>query len=85
MAIWQVQDAKARFSEFLEATIENGPQIVTRRGIETAVLLPIEEWRRLQKAARPSLKEWLLAPEPRVDDLVPQRGNARRRPPVEFE
>lgn len=85
MATWQVQDAKARFSEFLEATIEKGPQIVTRRGIETAVLLPIEEWHRLQKAARPSLKDWLLAPEPRVDDLVPQRRNVRRRPPVEFE
>jgi antitoxin Phd len=85
MASWQVQDAKARFSEFLEATIENGPQIVTRRGVETAVLLPIEEWRRLQKAARPSLKDWLLAPEPRVDDLAPQRRNVRRRPPVEFE
>lgn len=40
-------DAKARFSEFLEATIKNGPQIVTGRGIETAVLVPIEEWNRL--------------------------------------
>jgi len=28
MTSWQVQDAKARFSKFLDATIENGPQVV---------------------------------------------------------
>ena len=30
---WQVQDAKAKFSEFLEATLAEGPQIVTKRGV----------------------------------------------------
>lgn len=84
MASWQVQDAKARFSEFLDATIKKGPQVVTRRGVETAVLVPIEEWNRLQAAARPSLKEVLLGPGPR-DIPVPQRGKLRRRPIVEFE
>jgi prevent-host-death family protein len=85
MATWQVQDAKARFSEFLDATIKKGPQVVTRRGIETAVMIPIEEWKRLQKAVRPSLKDLLLAPEPRCDDLVGKRRIWRRRPIVEFE
>ena len=85
MASWQVQDAKARFSEFLDATIKKGPQVVTRRGIKTAVMVPIEEWERLQKAARPSLKDLLLAPEPRFDDIVPKRRIWRRRPVVEFE
>jgi antitoxin Phd len=85
MASWQVQDAKARFSEFLDASIKKGPQIVTRRGVKTAVLVPIEEWERLQKAARPSLKDWLLAPEPRFDDIMPKRGKWRSRPVVEFE
>ncbi|TLY65017.1 MAG: type II toxin-antitoxin system Phd/YefM family antitoxin [Gammaproteobacteria bacterium] len=51
---WPVQDAKARFSELLEACVREGPQIVTRRGEETAVLVPIAEWRRLCDAARPS-------------------------------
>jgi antitoxin Phd len=86
VASWQVQDAKARFSEFLDATIKKGPQIVTRRGIETAVMVPIAEWERLQKAARPSLKDWLLAPEPRFDDMmIPKRGKLRSRPAPEFE
>jgi antitoxin Phd len=85
MGSWQVQDAKARFSEFLDATIKKGPQVVTRRGVKTAVLVPIEEWERLQKAARPGLKEWLHAPEPRFDNLIPERRKWRRRPVVEFE
>jgi len=85
VASWQVQDAKARFSEFLDATIKKGPQVVTRRGIETAVMVPIEEWNRLQKAARPSLKEVLLAPEPRFDNIIGERRVWRRRPVVEFE
>jgi len=85
MASWAVQDAKARFSEFLDATIKKGPQIVTRRGIETAILVPIEEWNRLQASARPGLKALLLGPGPRLDIAVPQRGKLRRRPIVEFE
>ncbi len=79
MRSWQVQDAKARFSEFLEASLREGPQIVTRRGVEAAVLLPVEEWRRLQRSARPSLKDLLLADEARSDDFVPARGGRRRR------
>ena len=85
MAAWQVQDAKARFSELLEATIKDGPQVVTRRGVEMVVLVPIQEWRRLQDSARPSLKELLLSPAPRFENLIPERRSFRRRPPtVEF-
>jgi prevent-host-death family protein len=84
MHTWPVQDAKARFSEFLDACLSEGPQVVTRRGTETAVLVPIGEWRRLQAAARPSLKQLLLADSARAEPLVPERGNARRRQPVAF-
>jgi prevent-host-death family protein len=77
--IWPVQDAKARFSELLNTALTQGPQIVSRRGVETAVLLPIDQWRRLQQAARPSLKQLLIAPEPRFNDLAPRRGRIRRR------
>ena len=79
--IWQVQDAKARFSEFLEASLADGPQIVTRRGVETAVLLPIDEWRRLEKMTRPDLKELLLTPQARTDALTPPRLKHRHRRP----
>jgi prevent-host-death family protein len=85
MASWQVQDAKARFSEFLEAAIETGPQIVTRRGVETAVLVPVQEWRRLQSIARPSLKDLLLAPHPRFEGIFEERRKFRRRAPLAFK
>ena len=85
MASWQVQDAKARFSELLNATLKKGPQVVTRRGIETAVLVPIEEWNRLQRAARPSLKDVLLAPEARFENLLLGNRASRRRAAVEFK
>ncbi|HTS35532.1 MAG TPA: type II toxin-antitoxin system Phd/YefM family antitoxin [Candidatus Solibacter sp.] len=84
MQSWQLQEAKARFSEFLDAAIEKGPQMVTRRGVEAAVLVPIEEWRRLQQNKKPDIKELLLA-GPKFENLVPDRHRRRRRPPVEFE
>lgn len=82
---WPVQDAKARFSELLEASLNEGPQIVTRRGVEAAVLVPFEEWLRLQSSARPTLKELLLAETPRAEIPVPARRRWRRRPPATFE
>jgi len=80
MKAWAVQDAKARFSEFLDACLTQGPQMVTRRGAEAAVLVPATEWRRLHAAAIPSLKELLLSDTARTELLVPPRGAARRRP-----
>jgi prevent-host-death family protein len=79
MQTWPVQDAKARFSEFLDACMVEGPQMVTKRGAEAAVLVPVDQWRRLQAAARPSLKQLLLSDEARADLLIPARGSARRR------
>ena len=82
---WQVQDAKARFSEFLEASLSEGPQIVTKRGVATAVLVPIEQWRRLEKMTKPTLKDLLLAPEARCEALVPPRKKHRHRATQVFE
>jgi len=84
MSDWQLQDAKARFSELLNVTLKSGPQVVTRRGVAAAVLVPIDQWRRLQESSRPSLKELLLSSGPRSEDLVPARRSLRRRAPVKF-
>lgn len=84
MNTWPVQDAKARFSELLDACISEGPQLVTRRGAETAVLITVTEWERLHNGARPSLKELLLAPEAPVELELPVRGNAQRRTGADF-
>lgn len=82
---WPVQDAKAHFSELLEASLTEGPQIVTRRGVEAAVLVPVDQWRRLELAARPTLKDLLLAESPRAEIPVPPRRDWRRRAPAALE
>jgi prevent-host-death family protein len=66
MGSWPVHDAKARFTESLNTTLKKDPQIVTRRGIQIAVLVPIEDWRRLEQNARPGLKALLLGDKPEI-------------------
>jgi prevent-host-death family protein len=85
VAVWQLQDAKARFSELVETAVKKGPQVVSRRGVETVVVVPIDEWKRLKRSAPLTLKEWLLAPQPRFENIIPERGRLRRRKPLEFE
>jgi antitoxin Phd len=81
MKTWPVQDAKARFSELLDTCLREGPQIVTKRGAEAAVLVPVDDWRRLQRSARPTLKELLLADEPKAEFPLRVRGRRVRRTP----
>ena len=85
MRRWQLQEAKARFSEFLESCLKEGPQLVTKRGAEAAVLVPVAEWQRLQERQRRSLKEILLGDGPRFDIPTPPRNRYRRGPPVTFD
>lgn len=79
MQTWPVQDAKARFSELLDACIAGKPQMVTKRGMEAAVLVPVDVWRRLQASSKPSLKQLLLSDQARGELNVPTRGKAKRR------
>ncbi len=50
--IWQLQEAKNRFSEVADEAIERGPQMITRRGIETAVLLSVADYRKMVLGAK---------------------------------
>jgi antitoxin Phd len=83
MHTWPVQDAKAHFSELLRASMTQGAQIITLRGKETAVLVPIAQWQQLQKN-QPSLKALLLAPSTSELD-IPERGTHSRRTIEPFE
>lgn len=87
MATWQLQEAKAKFSELVDQAEREGAQVITRRGVETAVIVPIAEWKRLSAASRPTLKELLLQPHPRFDfdKVIPPRGKLRRRKTIDFE
>jgi antitoxin Phd len=79
--VWQVYDAKARFSELLDAALKEGPQVVTRRGVEAAVLVPIDEWRHLQEKARKTISDPLLdSAGPHDIPLPPRRPVLKLRP-----
>ncbi|MDR2566773.1 MAG: hypothetical protein LBC97_12130 [Bifidobacteriaceae bacterium] len=46
-------------------------QAVGRRGVDAIVLVPIEEWRRIESLRPPTLKELLLSDEDRFDMELP--------------
>lgn len=88
MASWQLQDAKARLSELIDKVESEGTQVITRRGVETVAVVPIDEWKRLTESAKPTLKDVLLSREFIFDDLekvIPPRGKLRLRKPIDFE
>jgi antitoxin Phd len=44
---WQLQDAKNRFSQVIDEALKDGPQVITRRGVETAVVLSFADYRKM--------------------------------------
>jgi prevent-host-death family protein len=53
MGSWQLQEAKAKLSEVIATAQTQGPQIITQRGVNTAVIIPFDEWERAQAKAPP--------------------------------
>jgi prevent-host-death family protein len=49
---WQLQTAKARFSELFRKARTEGPQLITRQGKEGVVMMPVEQFDRLAARAR---------------------------------
>jgi prevent-host-death family protein len=72
---WQMQHAKARFAELIRRAADEGPQVVTHRGADAAVVLSIDDYRRLQ-ADRPSFVHHLLS-GPKWDDETVELINDR--------
>ena len=72
MHTWQLQEAKSRFSEVVELTLKEGPQLVTRRGEEAVVILAAADYRRLSGQI-PNLMDCLLN-APRGEALVLDRS-----------
>ena len=83
MATWQTQEAKARFSELLDAAEKKGPQVITRRGVETAVLVPIREWKASKPQDTRTLVE-VLQSGPQFEIPIPPRGRMKRRKTIVF-
>ncbi len=47
--LWQLQEAKSKFSELVELAIADGPQVVTKRGVDAVIVLSLKDFHRLKK------------------------------------
>lgn len=75
---WQLQEAKNKFSEVVEEAISHGPQVITRRGIETAVVLSYAEYRRMLLQAKKLSEFFRESPLAEADlDLTRAPGGPR--------
>ena len=45
--VWQLQEAKNRFSEVVDKATKHGPQIITKRGVETVIVVSCAEYRKV--------------------------------------
>ena len=43
--VWQLQEAKNKFSEVVEEAMTHGPQVITKRGVEAVIVLSYAEYR----------------------------------------
>jgi prevent-host-death family protein len=68
-AHWQIQEAKQRFSEYLRAVQQEGPQIVTKHGEEIAITIDIAQWRKMTTPTK-DLRELLLGPPYFNDTMI---------------
>ncbi len=98
MGSWQLQEAKAKLSEVINRAEKKGPQVITRRGVETAVIVSFEEWERVQikapdqpkhRAGQPLTKDeqakseaFLKLLQSGPDFEIPDRHAIRMRKPV---
>ncbi|MCL4466485.1 MAG: type II toxin-antitoxin system Phd/YefM family antitoxin [Chloroflexi bacterium] len=74
---WQVQEAKQKFSELVQRAVEEGPQVVTRHGEGVAVVVSIDEYRRLT-GDKPDFAKFLLsAPDWEALDLERAKDKPR--------
>ena len=86
--VWDEQDAQSSLCGLLDASHAEGPQLVKRQGVEEGVVVPIEQWRKMEivfgqyirdKVGDFDIKEWLLRPEGRGEMNIPPRFTGMRR------
>jgi prevent-host-death family protein len=75
---WQLQEAKNKFSRVIENAVKGGPQIITKRGVEVAIVLSYAEYQKMI-ASRGSLSAFFRnSPLAGADlDLARDKSDAR--------
>jgi prevent-host-death family protein len=73
VASWSVADAKARLSEVIDRALSDGPQVITRKGRKTAVVVSAEEWERKTRRSG-NLAEFFARSPLRGSELAIERA-----------
>lgn len=75
---WQLQEAKNRLSEVINRALTEGPQVITRRGEEVAVILSKQEYARLRHSRESLVTFFRRSPLAGLDlDLERDRSRPR--------
>lgn len=77
MQAWQLQQAKSRFSELVDAVLTDGPQQVTRRGQAAVVLVSTQEYQRLSGQSGSLIETLLKAPRGPALNIKRSKTTAR--------
>jgi len=81
MRMWQLQEAKNKFSEVVDEAIRSGPQLITKRGVEAVILLSYAEYRKLIVTQQKLSTFFRESPLAEVSlDLRRDTSNARPEP-----
>jgi len=78
MQRWQLQEAKAKFSELVKQT-SLAPQSITLRGEPVAVMISIAKYKQLTKPKKSLFNMLRSAPESLADLELPSRKDTRFR------
>ena len=77
--VWQIQEAKNKFSEVVEEAVKHGPQIITKRGVEISIVVSYAEYRKMMLNERKLSDFFRESPLAKVDiDLRRDRSSVRR-------
>ena len=77
--VWQIQEAKNKFSQVVEEAVKHGPQIITKRGVETAIVLSYAEYRKVMLNQKNLSDFFRESPLAKVDlDLRRDKSSLRR-------
>jgi antitoxin Phd len=76
MISWQLQEAKNKFSELIDRAMSEGPQVITRHGVEVVVVMPIAGYKKLM-APKKRLGDFLLDSPLRSSELCIERDRRK--------
>jgi antitoxin Phd len=83
--VWQVQDAKNRFSELIACAVKDGPQVVTRHGRPVVQVVAVTMQADERSVADDGFADFLLRmPKPGLSEGLPAAPRRNRRKPLKL-